>query len=73
MKEKLTSRKLWLTLVAALLPILCQVFLPDMDAEKIAVSVVGILGGVWGIAKTDVEQIKQGVEAKADAKPEPDA
>lgn len=70
MKEKLTSRKLWLTVIAALLPIACQLFLPDMDPEKIAISVVGILGGVWGIAKTDVEQIKAGIEAKPEPKPD---
>ena len=62
MKNKLTSRKLWLTIVAALLPIICQVFMPEMPSEKIVISIVGILGGVWGIAKEDVEKIKAGVK-----------
>jgi len=64
MKKKLSSRKLWLTIVAALLPIACQVLIPDMPAEKIVLSVVGILGGVWGLAKEDVEKIKAGIRAE---------
>ena len=72
MKKKLSSRKLWLTVIAALLPILCQVILPDMPAEKIVLSVVGILGGVWGLAKEDVEKIKAGVKSD-DLDPEPEA
>ncbi len=72
MKNKLTSRKLWLTIVAALLPIVCQVFMPEMPSEKIVISIVGILGGVWGIAKEDVEKIKAGVKPD-ESSPSPEA
>ena len=61
MTKKLQSRKLLLTLAAAVVPILCQVFLPDMPTEKIVVSVVGLLGGVWGLAKEDVAKLQAGV------------
>ena len=59
--EKLKSRKLWLAMLAAILPIICQAVLPEMPTEKIVVSVVGLLGGVFGIAAEDVQKIKQGV------------
>ena len=75
--KKLASRKLALTILASIVPILCQVFLPDMPTEKIVVSVVGLLGGVWGLAKEDVAKLQAGVhESFADAKestPEPKA
>ena len=63
MKSKLTSRKMWLSVLAAMLPILCQALFPEMPTEKIVVSVVGLLGGVLGIAAEDVQKIKQGVHA----------
>ncbi len=72
MKSKLTSRKMWLSVLAAMLPILCQALFPEMPTEKIVVSVVGLLGGVLGIAAEDVQKIKQGVHAdyqKPDAEP----
>ena len=59
--KKLQSRKLILTICAAIVPILCQVFLPDMPTEKIIVSVVGLMGGVWGLAKEDVAKLQAGV------------
>ena len=62
--EKLKSRKLWLALLAAILPILCQALVPEMPTEKIVVSVVGLLGGVLGIAAEDVQKIKEGVSDK---------
>lgn len=61
MTSKLGSRKLALTILAALLPIACQVWLPDMPTEKIVVSVVGLLGGVWGLAREDVAKLQAGV------------
>jgi hypothetical protein len=75
--KKLASRKLWLAMLAAILPILCQAILPDMPTEKIVVSVVGLLGGVFGIAAEDVQKIKQGVtdeyQAKSEESPSEDA
>ena len=69
--KKLASRKLALTILAAIVPILFQVFLPDMPTEKIVVSVVGLLGGVWGLAKEDVAKLQAGVhDSFADAKAE---
>ncbi len=59
--KKLQSRKLILTICAAIVPILCTVFLPDMPTEKIVVSVVGLMGGVWGLAKEDVAKLQAGV------------
>jgi hypothetical protein len=59
--SKLKSRKFWLTILAALMPIVCQALFPEMPTEKIVVSVVGLLGGVLGIAVEDVQKIKQGV------------
>ena len=69
MKNKLSSRKLWLSLLAAALPILCQALFPEMPTEKIVVSVVGLLGGVLGLAGEDVAKIKAGVHASF-SKPE---
>lgn len=78
--SKFKSRKFWLAIMAALLPLVCQALLPDMPTEKIVVSVVGLLGGVFGLAGEDVAKIKAGVheayqkeskpEAKADASAE---
>ena len=59
--SKLKSRKFWLAILAALLPIACQAFLPDMPTEKIVVSVVGLLGGVLGLAGEDMAKLKAGV------------
>lgn len=59
--SKLKSRKFWLTIMAALMPLVCQALWPEMPTEKIVVSVVGLLGGVLGIAAEDVQKIKQGV------------
>lgn len=67
--KKLQSRKLILTILAAIVPIVCQVFLPEMPTEKIVVSVVGLLGGVWGLAKEDVAKLQAGVHDSF-AKPE---
>jgi hypothetical protein len=68
--KKLLSRKLGLSILAALLPIICQVLVPDMPTEKIVVSVVGLLGGVLGIAAEDVQKIKQGVHEDYQAQAE---
>ena len=77
--SKLKSRKFWLAILAAILPIVCQAFLPEMPTEKIVVSVVGLLGGVLGLAGEDVAKLKAGVhdayqkEAKPEAKAEASA
>ncbi len=70
--NKLKSRKLGLAILAAILPIICQVFLPDMPTEKIVVSVVGLLGGVLGLAGEDVAKIKAGVHDSFERSAEPD-
>lgn len=71
---KLKSRKLWLTVLAAMLPIICQAVMPEMPTEKIIVSVVGLLGGVLGIAAEDVQKIKRGVtDAYANQEPQAEA
>ena len=70
MKEKLRSRKLWLSILAAALPLLCQALFPEMPTEKIVVSVVGLLGGVLGIAGEDMAKIKAGVSKSYEPKQE---
>lgn len=70
---------MWLSILAAALPILCQALFPEMPTEKIVVSVVGLLGGVLGLAGEDVAKLKAGVhgayqkEAKPEAKAEASA
>ena len=61
---------MWLSVLAAILPILCQALFPEMPTEKIVVSVVGLLGGVLGIAAEDLQKIKQGVHADYQKKEE---
>ena len=66
--DKMKSRKLWLSVLAALLPILLSHFLPNLPAEAIVASVLGALGGVLGISMEDVaKQKRAAVEAPAAA------
>ena len=66
--DKMKSRKLWLSVLAALLPILLSHFLPNLPAEAIVASVLGALGGVLGISMEDVaKQKRAAVEAAAAA------
>lgn len=64
--DKMKSRKLWLSLLAALLPVLLAHFVPSLPAEAIVASVLGALGGVLGISMEDVaKQKRAAVEAAA--------
>lgn len=66
--DKMKSRKLWLSVLAALLPILLSHFLPNLPTEAIVASVLGALGGVLGISMEDVaKQKRAAVEAAAAA------
>lgn len=60
------SRKLWLSVLAALLPVLLSHFWPDLPTEAVVASVLGALGGVLGISMEDVaKQKRAAVEAAA--------
>ena len=62
--DKMTSRKLWLSLLAAALPVLLSHFMPNLPTEAIVASVLGALGGVLGISMEDVaKQKRAAVEA----------
>ena len=64
--DKMKSRKLWLSVLAALLPVLLSHFLPNLPTEAIVASVLGALGGVLGISMEDVaKQKRAAVEAAA--------
>lgn len=66
--DKMKSRKLWLSLLAAALPVLLAHFLPSLPTEAIVASVLGALGGVLGISMEDVaKQKRAAVEAAAAA------
>lgn len=68
--EKMKSRKLWLSLLAAILPIVLSHLWPDLPTEAIVASVLGALGGVLGISMEDVaKQKRAAVEAAAKAGP----
>ena len=57
--DKMKSRKLWLSLLAALLPVLLSHFWPDLPTEAVVASVLGALGGVLGISMEDVAKQKR--------------
>ena len=66
MSDKMKSRKLWLAILAALLPVLLSHFFPSLPAEAVVASVLGALGGVLGISMEDVaKQKRAAVEAAA--------
>ncbi len=66
MSEKMKSRKLWLSVLAAILPVLLTHFFPNLPTEAIVASVLGALGGVLGISMEDVaKQKRAAVEAAA--------
>lgn len=68
MSDKMKSRKLWLSLLAAVLPIICSHYFPELPSEAIIASVLGALGGVMGISLEDVaKQKRAAVEAAAAA------
>ncbi len=53
------SRKLWLSVFAALLPVMLSHFFPSLPTETIVASVLGALGGVLGITMEDVAKQKR--------------
>jgi len=66
MSDKIKSRKLWLSVLAAVLPILAQHFFPNLPTEAIVASVVGAIAGVLGISMEDVaKQKRAALEAAA--------
>ena len=67
MADRLKSRKLWLTVAAALLPPILHAIAPDLPAEKIALSIVGLLGGVLGLAAEDVAKAKSSIPQNEEA------
>jgi hypothetical protein len=67
--DKMKSRKLWLSLLAAALPVLLAHFLPNLPTEAIVASVLGALGGVLGISMEDVAKQKRAAVEAATAAP----
>lgn len=64
--DKLKSRKLWLSLLAACLGPILHHFMPSLPTEAIVASVLGALGGVFGLSLEDVAiQKRRAVEAAA--------
>ena len=58
------SRKLWLAVLAAVLPVILHHWFPNLPTEAILASVLGALGGVLGISMEDVaKQKRAAVEA----------
>ena len=68
MSGKLSSRKLWLSVLAAVLPLIAKHFFPNLPTEAILASVLGAVSGVMGISMEDVaKQKRAAVEAAAAA------
>jgi len=67
--DKMKSRKLWLSLLAAALPVLLAHYLPNLPTEAIVASVLGALGGVLGISMEDVAKQKRAAVEAATAAP----
>ena len=66
MSDKIKSRKLWLSVLAAILPIVAKHFFPNLPTEAIVASVVGAVAGVRGISMEDVaKQKRAALEAAA--------
>ena len=66
MSDKIKSRKLWLSVLAAVLPIVAKHFYPNLPTEAIVASVVGAVAGVLGISMEDVaKQKRAALEAAA--------
>ena len=63
---KMKSRKLWLSVLAALLPVLAKHFFPNLPTEVIITSVLGVVAGILGISMEDVaKQKRAALEAAA--------
>jgi|TARA_R100001463_G_scaffold88_4_gene447 hypothetical protein len=69
MGSKIKSRKLWLSLLAALLPVVLAHFFPNLPTEAVVASVLGALGGVLGISMEDVAKQKRAAVEAAAASP----
>jgi len=67
--NKIKSRKLWLSLLAALLPVILTHFCPNLPTEALVASVLGALGGVMGISMEDVAKQKRAAVEAAAASP----
>lgn len=66
--DKMKSRKLWLAVLAAVLPVILHHWFPNLPTEAILASVLGALGGVLGISMEDVaKQKRAAVEAATSA------
>ena len=59
MNNKMKSRKLWLSIAAAILPLLAKALWPNMDTEVIIVAVIGAVAGILGISMEDVAKQKR--------------
>lgn len=64
--DKLKSRKLWMAIFGALLPIINEEFNLGLNADTVIASVVAIVGYVLGQAHVDAKKVESGV---VDAKP----
>ena len=72
MSDKMKSRKLWLSILAAVLPILAKHFFPSLPTEAIIASSLGAVAGVMGISMEDVaKQTRAAVEAASGNSPAP--
>ena len=69
MSDKLKSRKLWLSIIAAVLPLVAKQLWPNLPTEIIVTSVVGALAGVLGLSMEDVAKQKRAAVDAAAAAP----
>lgn len=67
MGNKMKSRKLWLSVAAAILPLLAKHFWPELPTEVIITSVLGAVAGVMGISMEDVAKQKRAAVEAASA------
>ena len=65
--EKMKSRKLWLSVAAAILPVLAAHFWPALPTEVIITSVLGAVAGILGISMEDVAKQKRAAVEAASA------
>tara|TARA_R110000824_G_scaffold102703_1_gene244409 strand:+ start:2357 stop:2575 length:219 start_codon:yes stop_codon:yes gene_type:complete len=71
--NKMKSRKLWLSILAALLPLLAKHFFPSLPTEAILASVLGAVSGVLGISMEDVAKQKRAALEAAASQGKPSA
>ena len=63
--NKMKSRKLWLSVLAAVLPLVAKHFFPNLPTEAIIASVLGAISGMWGISMDDGAKQKRAALAAA--------